>query len=127
MMALALAVMYRDWQWGSADCCTAACDVFLRAWGVDPMAELRGTYDSEGGAARAIVARGGWLAMAQGLADDAGLVRSDRAGALGLGVVPEAFGGRALVIQASPGVWLGKTLTGCKTVQDVEASWCVKL
>jgi hypothetical protein len=127
MIAMALAVMWREWEWGGADCCTAACDVFLRAWGVDPMAELRGTYQSESGAARAIVARGGWLAMAQGLADGAGLVRSDRVGALGLGVVAGAFGGRALVIQAAPGVWLGKTLTGCKTVNNVEASWCVKL
>lgn len=124
-MAAALDVMGRGWVWGRADCCTAACDVFARLWGVDPMGPLRGSYDSAFGAGRAIRVHGGWQAMAQGLADRAGLVASARVGALGLGVVPGAVGGRALVIHAAPGVWLGKTMTGCATVREVEASWCV--
>ena len=35
-------VMSKPFAWGACDCCSAACDVFTRLWGVDPMASIRG-------------------------------------------------------------------------------------
>lgn len=40
----------RPFSWGTDDCCTFACDVMQEAFGIDPMAVLRGRYDSEAGA-----------------------------------------------------------------------------
>jgi hypothetical protein len=50
--------------WGSHDCALAACTVIEAMTGHDPAAELRGTYDSETGALRAISRAG-----AEGLED----------------------------------------------------------
>lgn len=119
-MAVALEVMDRPWQWGVADCCTAACDVFHRLHGIDPMAPLRGTYSSRLGAVRAIRARGGWLSMAEGLAAEAGLVVSDGApGEIGL---TKWHGGAALVVHVGSG-WAGKTERGMQTVETVVRCW----
>ena len=70
VLRLSMRIMGRSWVWGEADCCTAACDVFQALHGVDPMASLRGVYRTKIGAQRAIVARGGWMAMAEALHAD---------------------------------------------------------
>ena len=119
VMAIALDVMDRPWEWGKADCCTAACDVFWRLHGIDPMAVLRGRYSTEFGARRIIAGYGGFLAMAEHLARESGLVRgSARTGAIG--ATPEC-----LLVCAEPGVWLGKTLTGLSTIRHVERAYHV--
>lgn len=120
VMAVCLEVMDRPWRWGAADCCTAACDVFLRLHGVDPMAPLRGRYSSRVGALRMIALEGGWQAMAQGLADRAGLVASDgRAGDIGLIRVGDTL---ALGI-CTGAVWAGKSERGLATVPEFERAW----
>lgn len=45
-------------EWGKSDCVTRVADVAKAMTGVDPMASLRGSYSSELGAARVMVARG---------------------------------------------------------------------
>jgi hypothetical protein len=115
-------VMLVRWQWGQADCCTAACDVHLRVFGVDPMAPLRGRYASRGGALRLIRVAGGLVALAGDLAARAGLhaVSDDAPGALGVAAMP---GGEALLICLRPGSWAGKTAGGYATVGCAGAKW----
>jgi hypothetical protein len=48
--------------WGSADCVCWAGDVATGMLGRDPIADLRGTYDSELSARRVMVARG-WKSL----------------------------------------------------------------
>ena len=78
-------------EWGQNDCCTVAAGVVQACTGVDAMADLRGSYEGELGAARPIKRLGGLdhalttrlgpvvpVAMAQagdiGLGDDGRLV-----------------------------------------------------
>lgn len=120
-MAVCMDVMDRPWQWGAADCCTAACDVFLRLHGIDPMAPLRGRYDSRVGALRAIAQEGGWERMAQGLADRAGLVQSDgQPGDIGLIWTGNMM---ALAVCIEGGAWAGKSETGMATVPECVRCW----
>jgi hypothetical protein len=48
------AALKRPFSRGEFDCCTFACDGILAMTGVDPMAELRGRYNTGIGAARAM-------------------------------------------------------------------------
>jgi len=123
ILATALDVMARPWAWGRADCCTAACDVFERLHGVDPMMPLRGRYASARTARRIILRWGGFEAMAEGLALRAGLAPGE--GAAGeIGVTDDAGDGEpALVIGVGGGVWLGKTETGMQRVEGVRRCW----
>lgn len=41
-------------EWGAADCCTFAAGAVEAMTGIDPMAEFRGRYATEAGAARAL-------------------------------------------------------------------------
>ena len=111
VLAVALEVMDRPWCWGEADCCTAACDVFARLHGVDPMAPLRGRYHSGARAARLIAQWGGWLAMGDGLAERAGLVRVACGQPGDIGIIRDAQGALALGIRTERG-WAGKTRQG---------------
>ena len=123
-------VMAVRWQWGLADCCTAASDVFLALWGVDPMAELRGTYEDAGSAARLIARRGGFLALCEAAARSSGLVAgAGRPGDIGLSAAGAGGGpdGRAMLICVKPGAWAGKSDLGYSITRDVERCWCVNL
>lgn len=84
--------------WGTADCLTFAAGVAQRMLGRDPMAHLRGRYDSEGTARRVMVEEG-WRAwrdvpasmfqpipVAMARAGDWALA-VDETGAEGIGVV----------------------------------------
>jgi hypothetical protein len=115
-------VMCVRWQWGAADCCTAASDVHLRVFGVDPMAPMRGRYASRGGALRLIRAAGGLESLVDGVVARAGLQRVvvDMPGALGVAAMPV---GEALLICLRPGVWAGKTPGGYATLEKVGAKW----
>jgi hypothetical protein len=118
-MEAALEVMDAPWRWGHVDCCTAACDVFYRLYGIDPMRSVRGTYATRGGAARLIASYGGMKAMAATLAEKEGLVLCEpRAGAIG---VTE----KSLVVCVSDRTWIGKTETGFSTLRHVDTVYHV--
>lgn len=121
VMEVALDVMDRPWKWGEADCCTSACDVFLRLYGIDPMAPLRGTYRTQREAARIIARMGGFERMAATLAERAGL-REVEPVAGAVGVSPDG-----LVICANPRIWLGKTLTGLTSTGEVSVAYHVEV
>lgn len=89
--AFVQSVWTKPFEWGQNDCCTVAAGVVLACTGVDAMADLKGQYDTELGAARLLKRLGGLdkalserigpcvpVAMAQagdiGLCDDGRLV-----------------------------------------------------
>lgn len=116
------AVMLRPWEWGRADCCTAACDVFMRLHGLDPMQPLRGRYSTRLGALRLIAQEGGWEAMAARLAARVGLVEGNGgAGEIGL-VVSE---GQPCLAISTGRYWAGKSVTGMALVPEHVRSWRV--
>lgn len=119
-------IMSAHWQWGAADCCTGASDVFAALHGFDPMAPVRGQYDTALSAYRLIREWGGFAAMAQSLADIAGLRASDGLpGDIGLSPVGATEGPerRALLICIQPGAWAGKTDTGFAILPTAERCW----
>lgn len=109
--------------WGVSDCCACACDVFHALHGVDPMAPLRGAYRSERGAQVVIAKRGGWLAMAQDLADLAGL-KNGQCAAGELILLPVS-GGCTLTIGLGHGLAACRVDGGLQTVlvKEAIASW----
>lgn len=122
ILAHAVEVMDRPWKWGEADCCTSACDVFARITGIDPMARLRGTYNTRVGAAAMIRAMGGFDAMVDRLAAEAGLTRgTGDAGEIGIGVLPN--GRRALTVSVARAAFVGKSPTGLAAVPEVLRSY----
>ena len=119
-------VMGARWQWGVADCCASASDVFLALHGVDPMAEVRGTYTDAIGAYRLVRDWGGFPAMAEAMARISGLsVGSGQPGEIGLSAPGNAGGpdGRALLICIQPGQWAGKSEMGFSVLPGAERSW----
>lgn len=126
VMAEVERIMSAHWQWGAADCCAAACDVFEALHGIDPLAPLRGTYNSAIGAARLIRTWGGFSAIADALAAGAGLgIGQGATGEIGLSVSGAARGPeqRALLVCIQPGAWAGKTETGYAIINTAERSW----
>lgn len=119
---VALDIMDRPWDWGAADCCTAACDVFARLHGIDPMLPLRGRYSTRMGALRHIACWGGWLAMGSKLATQSGLVRVSIGMPGDIGIIRDAKGVLALGIRTEMG-WAGKTDTGLAIVPQVVRVW----
>lgn len=119
-------VMSARWEWGVADCCTSANDVFHALHGIDPMAEVRGKYDSAVSAARLIRSWGGFAAMADALARSSRLIISDgQTGDIGLSAPGDAGGpdGRAMLICIEPGAWAGKSELGYTILPNAERSW----
>lgn len=114
-------VMACPFAWGQSDCCTAACDVYLRLTGVDPMARWRGTYDGPRGALRLIRAAGGPEALFGQMMLDHGLRPSCwHPGALGLAPTGRHL---ALVIGLDqPGWWAGKIDGGYAPTREVVAA-----
>lgn len=114
--------------WGVADCCTAPSDLFRLLHGVDPMALLRGRYDSLSGALRLARSFGGFEAMAQACADHAGLRGGVGAvGEIGLVdamclpfVAPHMT--RAMALRMRDGWWV-RMENGVIVVSDVTRCW----
>lgn len=111
-------VMSRPFEWGPCDCCSAACDVYAALWGLDPMAPVRTQYTNLRGAASLIRESGGLPALAQRLADQAGLIEGDAVGGLALSTE-----GRSLLICITPGQWAGKTEGGFAILQTAWKGW----
>lgn len=119
-------VMGDRWQWGVRDCCSSAADVFLALHGIDPMAEVRGTYSTAIGAYRLIRDWGGFPAMADAMARIAGLeIGTGQPGEIGLSEPGNAGGpdGRAMLICIQPGQWAGKSEMGFVVLPGVERCW----
>lgn len=129
VMAEVERIMSAHWQWGAADCCAAACDVFEALHGIDPMAPVRSAYDSAIGAARLIQTWGGFVAMTEALARAAGLdAGRGETGEIGLSAQGAAYGPerRAMLICIQPGAWAGKTEAGFAILNTAERCWrCV--
>jgi len=124
-LAAVMAVMDRPWEWGAADCCTAACDVFARLHGVDPMAPLRGLYGTKAEAQAMIAREGGLDALAARLAAFSGLRLSEgQAGDIGVSGPGVASGGRCLMICTGRG-WAAKSPAGFVIVPRAERAWGV--
>ncbi|MBB4207289.1 DUF6950 family protein [Roseinatronobacter bogoriensis] len=120
VMAICMEVMDRPWHWGVADCCTAACDVFARLHGVDPMARLRGRYSTRLGALRLITQGGGFERFIATECRIAGLIASS--GAVGdVGVVRDGSGALALGVCTERG-WVAKSERGLVAAR-MERAW----
>lgn len=123
-MAAVVDVMAGPWVWGQSDCCAAACDVFARLWGIDPMAPLRGRYASRRAAWRLVRAAGGWLALAPDLAARAGLVDGTGApGEIGLLRQPTGY---LLGVSVGHGQWAARIDGGFATTDCAELAWTVR-
>lgn len=133
VLGMAVEAMARPWDWGAADCCTSASDVFLELAGVDPMLPLRGRYRTATGAARLIRRMGGWDAMTADLADAAGLTLVEplaaRPGDIGLTPRGTALGmgGQALAICVGGGglspFWAVKSSDGIMVTACGARAW----
>ncbi len=126
VMAEVERVMSARWQWGAADCCTSACDVFAALHGIDPMAQVRGAYDDAVSAARLIRDWGGFAAMAEALARTArNSVSNGQTGDIGLSAPGDAGGpdGRAMLVCIEPGAWAGKSELGYTVLPNAERCW----
>lgn len=113
-------VMSKPFAWGACDCCSAACDVFARLWGVDPMASIRG-YQGAMAAHRVMVRHGGLPALALTLAGRADLSPGHAVGGLAL----SDFAGwrQSLLICIQPGLWAGKSSRGFALVKSAARGW----
>ena len=112
-------VMSRPFEWGPADCWSAACDTFAGLWGFDPMASLRG-YRGARAAARILADGGGMAALADRVMTGAGLVAGHATGGLGLAVIE---GRGSLLVCIRPGLWAGKSLRGFALLKSAEMGW----
>ena len=127
VMAEVERIMSAHWSWGTADCCTGACDVYAALHGIDPMAPVRGQYEGAMGAYRLIRSWGGFPAMAEALARIAGLQPGQgQPGEIGLSAAGAADGpeNRALLICIQPGAWAGKTPDGFAILPLADRCWC---
>ncbi|MBI1179097.1 MAG: hypothetical protein GC201_00965 [Alphaproteobacteria bacterium] len=95
----------KSWGWGVWDCCTFAANWVLIRTGVDPMADWRGAYRDEDGAAEIINAAGGlaplwgeglarvpWTLVQRPAQGDVGVIRVVLQGAGGIAGEGEAGG-----------------------------------
>ena len=80
----------RPWAWGTDDCCTFAAGWVLERGLPDPMAFIRGSYDTARGALRSIKEGGGMLPLWRRGMADAGIEEATEPdeGALGVLLLP---------------------------------------
>lgn len=108
-------------EYGAHDCCMWACDVVQAVTGLDPVADLRGTYSDESGAAQVMEAGGGLEAMAAArfgveipplaaAAGDVGLIEVDNMPALvacvgGAWLAASSFGVVVVPVESVISAW----------------------
>lgn len=112
------AAMSRPFAWGGCDCVSAACDVFARLWGVDPLAPWRG-YHGRAEALRIIRGTGGFDALAEAMAHSAALATGHAPGGLALSLGRQ----RSMLICIHPGLWAGKTRDGFGITRQAGRGW----
>lgn len=110
------AAMSRPFAWGACDCVSAACDVFARLWGADPLAPWRG-YTGRSEALRIIRALGGFDALAEAMTR--GLADGHASGGLALSIGRQ----RSMLICIQPGLWAGKTRDGFGITKHAGRGW----
>lgn len=96
--------MCLPWRWGEADCCCSAWSAFAAWHGLDPRPPF--TYRTRREANALIAGFGGFISMAEALADRFGLVPGDGPGAIGTD-------GKTMMVCIGP--WIGKTQHGVAT------------
>lgn len=116
-------------QWGQSDCMLVLCDWIEQVRGVDPAAEVRGTYASRHGCLRET----GWPRDPVGVTDRflsaAGLVRVSEPAAGDVAVVRRADTGEAVGALWTGSAWACKGPSGATTLRPalcvVLAVWAV--
>lgn len=111
--------MSQPFDWGPADCVSAACDVFARLWGVDPLAPWRG-YASRAGAVAILRDLGSLDALAEAMARRCSLSPGHATGGLALSRGP---GPRSMLVCITPGLWAGKSRHGFAILKDAGKGW----
>lgn len=122
-MAVVAEVMGEPWRWGERDCCAAACEVFRRLHGIDPMGALRGGCGTREAADLVVAAHGGMTAMVARLTASAGLVPTDAPVAGDLGLSAERPEGKVLCICVGHDRWAAKTARGFAIIGAAERAW----
>lgn len=112
------AAMSWPFEWGPYDCCSAACNAFEALHGFDPMGPVRAQYTGMRGAASLIRESSGLPALAQSLAECAGLIEGRATGGPAL-----SNDHRSLLICITPGLWAGKTETGFAILREATKGW----
>lgn len=118
VLAAVDAVMLRPFEWSVCDCCTAACDVFERLHGIDPMAHLREQYGSKRGAIALIRESGGLLSIAQSISAHLGAVEGHATGGIAL-----SEDHRSLMVCIELGLWAAKSETGFVLLSRAAKGW----
>lgn len=106
----------KPWAWGRCDCFLFFLDWVERVTGIDPMADTRGTYDTERQARRILQRAGGPIKFVQSKLAPLGLPMTARpqAGDVGLVQVPlKPWRDRMIMVPAGaicvrPGLWAVK-------------------
>ena len=119
VMRAVIEIMGVRWVWGVSDCSAAACDVFNRLHGIDPLRPIRGSYSTAIGARR--IQGRDWAAKCIWLAQRAGLRETD--GNTGDLALVESERGLSLAIGIHARQWAGKTAGGFATVQYPVIAW----
>ena len=117
VIEVAYEVMGAPFAWGlyANDCSSSALSVYLSLFGVD----LRGflpPYSNRDQAADLISRYGGLEALAQRIADKAGMTTCFHKGCIG-------YADDSLLIGVRPDLWLGKGLRGMRFVPRATVSW----
>jgi hypothetical protein len=81
------AALSRPWVWGQVDCCTFVAGWVIHRGHGDPMAFIRGAYDSEMGALRQIAAGGGLVPLWTRGMIEAGVPEADDARVGDVGII----------------------------------------
>lgn len=117
--------LHKPFAWGSQDCCLFAADCVFAVTGIDPAADLRGTYATEREAARVLQKHGGVAELAfQRIGP---VVRTDQAQPGDVGVTQQE--GRATLAVCMGAHWLAPGAQGLVHVppERVARAWrCCK-
>lgn len=108
--------------WGVRDCVPWACGWVAQERGFDPLAAIRGAYDSRLSCARFLRRQGGLLALARREMDAAGLGETQAPRAGDVGIIETAIGPMGAIRAGS--VWAVKTLDGVAFLETPHlAAW----
>jgi hypothetical protein len=119
-----LAAASRPFDWGDCDCALFAAGWVRIVRGVDPAADLRGTYSTRNGAYLLMRAEGGLLAVIERRMAAHGFTETQKPGAGDVGIVT-AFQAAACAIKTRSG-WACKTERGIVVRPfDVAKAWAL--
>lgn len=113
--------------WGVHDCCLIIADWWLAVHGVDPAADIRGTYATKEECHALLDREGGMRALIERYATAVGAERVSTPKAGDFGLVTLATGGEVAAIMASDGKWAAKSERGLVAFRhaSIEAAWSI--